>query len=59
MEKYILMLGQVSSVGVPWNWRILKIWSISQSPAKSGFLSISSAKMQPTAHVSTPREYLR
>lgn len=44
-------------VGVPWNWKILKIWSIYESPVKSGFFSISSAKMQPTAQISTPRLY--
>lgn len=44
-------------VGVPWNWKILKIWSIYESPVKSGFFSINSAKMQPTAQISTPRLY--
>lgn len=44
-------------VGVPWNWKILKIWSISESPVNKAFFSINSAKMQPTAQISTPRLY--
>lgn len=44
-------------VGVPWNWNILKIWSISESPLKSGLFSVSSAKIQPTAQISTPKLY--
>ena len=43
--------------GVPWNWNILKIWSISLSPQKSGFFYVSSANIQPTAQISTPRLY--
>ena len=44
-------------VGVPWNWKILKIWSISESPLKRGLFSMSSANMHPTAQISTPRLY--
>lgn len=43
--------------GVPWYWKILKIWSISLSPQNRGFFSTSYAKMQPTAQMSTPRLY--
>ncbi len=28
-------------VGVPWNWNILNIWSISESPVKRGFFYIN------------------
>lgn len=31
--------GQSFSVGVPQNWNILKIWSISESPINKGLLS--------------------
>ena len=44
-------------VGVPWNWNILKIWSISESPLNSGRFSVSSAKIHPTAQISTPKLY--
>ena len=46
--------GQWEAVGVPMTWNILKIWSISESPLKSGRLLTSSAKMQPIDHMSTP-----
>lgn len=51
------MPGQSSSVGVPQNWKILNIWSISESPTNSGHFSYSSYKIHPIAQVSTPREY--
>ena len=51
------MLLQSLGVGVPWNWKILKIWSISESPLNIGFFSISSEKIQPTAQMSTPKLY--
>lgn len=35
------MFCQSLTEGVPWNWKILKIWSISLSPQKSAFFSIS------------------
>ena len=50
--------GQLFSLGVPRTLKILKIWSISESPMKRGFLWTISAKMHPVDHKSTPREYL-
>ena len=50
-------LLQSLGVGVPWNWNILKIWSIYESPLNIGFFSMSSAKIQPTAQISTPKLY--
>lgn len=51
------ILDHWAGVGVPWNWNILKIWSISLSPQKRGFFSVNSEKMQPTAQMSTPKLY--
>ena len=46
--------------GVGTNRKILKIWSISESPLKSGipFIAIS-ATMHPTDHISRAVEYWR
>lgn len=49
--------GHRASLGVPWTWKILKIWSISESPVKSAFLCAISAIMQPTDQMSTGVEY--
>jgi len=47
---------QVEFVGVPWKLKILKIWSISESPINNGFFSTISAKMHPTDQISTGNE---
>lgn len=49
--------GQSASVGVPNAWKIFFNWSISESPATYGVRSMSSAKIQPTAHISTAYVY--
>ena len=48
--------GQLFSCGDPNILNILKIWSISLSPVKSGLFWAISANMQPVDHRSTPRE---
>jgi len=48
-----LHTGHSSSVGVPNTLNIVFSWSISLSPGKYGILSISSANMHPTDHIST------
>lgn len=45
--------GQFSSLGFPSMLKILPIWSISPRPWKRAVFCISSAKMQPTDHMST------
>jgi hypothetical protein len=51
--------GQSSSVGLPIALHVFFSWSKSDSPARNGTRSISSAKMQPTDHMSTVDEYAR
>ena len=46
--------GQLSSEGVPSAWKIFDSWSRSESPARKGTRSRSSARMHPTAQMSTP-----
>jgi len=44
-------------VGVPWYWKILNIWSISESPMNKGLFSIISENIQPRLQMSTPKLY--
>lgn len=57
IKTIIQIFGHSLGVGVPWNWKILNIWSISESPLNNALFYTNSAKIQPTAHVSTPKEY--
>ena len=56
--QYFFNCGISCSVGVPSILKILKIWSISQSPVKSGLPVSISANTHPTAHISIAPLYL-
>ena len=45
--------GHSSSVGVPSALNIVLSWSMSLSPGRYGILSINSASIHPTDHIST------
>lgn len=49
--------GHDSFVGVPKNLKILKIWSISDSPVKNGSPRTHWANKQPIPHISTSNDY--
>ena len=55
---YAIRTGQVVSVGVPRAENMVLSCSISVSPGRNGFLSSSSARIQPHAQMSTPVLYI-